>query len=269
MRTVKGIILAAFCLLLMVPIYFMVMNSFTPARAFLKVPPDLLPYKFTLVNYQRILALPLLLRWVFNTLVIMAVTVTIGILANCAAGYVFAFYRGRWATILFWVFMAPMFVTRYVLIISQFVVIRQLHLSGFAACALVLLFWPTGIFLSRNYFRSIPVSLVESARIDGASEFLIMRKVVLPISKPLIGASVAFLGMGAMGDYIWQFLNLQKPASKTFLVGLLQSSIDIYVVKDIGYSLAVGTALFIPYLIVFALSSRYFITGLTGGALKE
>jgi arabinogalactan oligomer/maltooligosaccharide transport system permease protein len=104
---------------------------------------------------------------------------------------------------------------------------------------------------------------------DGASEWRILLNIVLPASKPVIGASVVFLGMGALGDFIWQMLMLQVPATKTYVVGLVQSTLNVYAIKNVGYDLAIGTMLFIPYLIVFSLSSRYFITGLTGSATKE
>jgi multiple sugar transport system permease protein len=138
-----------------------------------------------------------------------------------------------------------------------------------AAVIVMSVFWSTGIFLFRNYFKSIPSSIIESARIDGASEWTILTRIVLPLSKPIIGAAIVFLGMGALGDYLWQMLNLQTPESQTFLVGLMSTTINVYVVKNIGYDLTVGTLLFLPYLLLFAISSRYFIGGLTGGAIKE
>jgi ABC-type glycerol-3-phosphate transport system permease component len=165
--------------------------------------------------------------------------------------------------------MAPIFVTRFVLLISQFVIVGKLGLRGLAAVVLMSVYWPTGIFLFRNYFGSIPVSLIESARLDGASEWGIFAHVVLPLSKPIMGAAVVFLGMGALGDYIWQMLNLQRKELQTFLVGLMNSTIDVTVVTNIGYDLAVGTALFLPYLILFAVSSRYFLKGLTLGGVRE
>ena len=268
-RVVKSIILAAVMVALLFPIYLMVENSFTPAVAFLKSPPDLLPYQFTMANYQRILRIPLLGRWALNSVVIVVSIVGIGLVVNCAAGYVFAYSKEKVFRILFWAMLSPMFVSAYVLIISRFLVIRFLHVNGMMAVILMPLFWPTGVFLSKNYFQAIPISLVESARMDGASEVSILRRIVLPLSKPLVGACVAFLGMAAMGDYIWAHLNLKSPAMKTYLVGLMQSTMEVYAVKNIGYNLAVGVMLFIPYLIVFSLSSKYFIAGLTTGSLKE
>jgi len=247
----------------------MVANSFSPAKAFLRSPPSLLPYAYTLENYQKAFSLRFLPRWIVNTLLLATILIVASTLITGAAGYVFCFAKFRWVKVLFWLMMSPIFVTRYVLLISQFIIVGKLHLNGLAAVVSMSVFWSTGIYLFRNYFRSIPASIVESARIDGASEWTILTRIVLPVSQPILGASIVFLGMGALGDYVWQYLNLQTKESQTFLVGLMTSTLNVYAVKNIGYDLAIGTLLFLPYLALFAVSSRYFIGGLTGGSLKE
>ena len=262
-------VLALLCALLLFPLWLMVMNSFTPSQAFLRAPPRLLPYEWTLKNYQSIFRMPLLTRWVGNSMLVVVAIVVAGIVVNGAAGYVFGFNSRRWVRFLFWGMMAPIFVTRIVLLISQFVIVGKLSLRGLAAVVLMSVYWPTGIFLFRNYFASVPFSIIESARLDGASEWRIFASIVLPLCKPIVGAGMVFLGMGALGDYIWQLLNLQRAELQTFLVGLMNSTIDVRVVDNIGYDLAVGTMLFLPYVLIFAVSSRYFIKGLTLGGLKE
>ena len=273
-----ALLLAIFAVLLF-PCWLMVVNSFSPARAFLRRPPSLLPYAWTLENYVRAFTTrgvatqgrataPLMPRWLANTGVMAAVLVGAGVLINGAAGYAFAFARARWLRIVFWVFMAPIFVSGYVLLISQVIIVNKLGLSGMAAVLSMMLYWATGVFLFRNYFRTIPHEILESARIDGAGEWRILLQVVLPISGPILGASIVFLGMAALGSYLWPMLILQRSEEMTFLVGLLSTTLNVYAVRNIGYDLTVGTLLFLPYLALFAVSSRYFIKGLTGGALK-
>lgn len=247
----------------------MVTNSFTPAMAFLKMPPRLIPQDFTFRNYVRAFSMPYFPRWLLNTGIVVGSVVVLGVVVNGSAGYVFAFTKGKWANYIFWAMLAPIFVTGFVLIIARFIVVGKLGMRGLAAVVGMSVFWPTGIYLFRNYFHSIPVDLIESARMDGAREWTILSRIVLPLSKPIVGAAVVFLGMGALGDYIWQMLNLQDAQFRTFLVGLMQSTMSSMVVKDIGYNLAVGTLLFIPYLLIFAVSSKYFIEGLTTGGTKE
>lgn len=265
----KYAILGLICLVLLSPLWLMVSNSFTDAKQFLRSPPRLLPSHWTVENYKQLFALPLLGRWALNTVLVMVVVIVAGVLVNGMAGYAFAFAKGKWVTASFWMLMVPVFVTRVILIIAQFVVANKLGLAGMPAVLVMSILWSTGIFLFRNYFRGIPVSIVESAKMDGAGEWMVLTRIVLPIAKPVVGAAIVFLGMGALGDYIWQMLNLQQAEAQTFIVGLIASATYVYQIKNIGYELAIGTALFIPYLILFSVSSRYFIKGLTAGAIKE
>jgi multiple sugar transport system permease protein len=265
----RRVALAGICLLLLAPLWLMVVHSLTPALAFLRTPPQLIPATWTLENYAQVLRLPHIDRWLQNTILATALIVTIGVLVNGSAGYVFAYAKGRVWRWIFWVFLAPLFVTRFTLLISQFVIVAKLRLDGMPAVVLFSAFWPAGIFLFRNYFTTVPSSLLESARIDGASEWTIFTRVVLPLCKPIVGAAMVLLGLGALGDYVWQMLNMQGAETQTMLVGLINSTLDVRVVDRIGYDLAVGTVLFIPMMLLFLASSRYFIGGLMMGASKE
>jgi len=247
----------------------MVTNSFSESKQFLRFPPRVVPLKWTLANYKALFEVPMLGRWVLNTVFIVAVIVIAGVVVNGAAGYAFAYGRGKWLNILFWMMMTPIFVTRIVLLIAQFVVVNKLGMRGTPAVILMSIFWATGIFLFRNYFRGIPSSIIESAKIDGAGEWTVLLRIVLPIARPIVGAAIVFLGMGALGDYVWQMLNLQQAETQTFLVGLIKSATYAYAVKNVGYELAIGVFLFVPYLILFSVSSKYFIKGLSAGAIKE
>jgi ABC-type glycerol-3-phosphate transport system permease component len=201
--------------------------------------------------------------------VVVASIVILGVVVNGAAGYVFAFGRLRWLKVVFWAMMMPIFVTRFVLIISQFVVMGKLGLRGLPAVVLMAVFWPTGIYLFRNYFGGVPASLLETARMEGASEWRILADVVLPISKPIVGAAIVFLAMAGMGDFLWQMVNLQRREQYTVLVALVNSTIDVRMVDRVGYDLAVGTTLFLPYVALFAFTSRYFVQGIAVGGVKD
>jgi alpha-1,4-digalacturonate transport system permease protein len=265
----KYALLIIICAVLLFPLWLMVSNSFSESKQFLRAPPRVIPAVWTLANYKQLFSIQLLGRWVANTLFIVAATVVAGVIVNGAAGYAFAYGKGKWLTILFWLMMTPIFVTRIVLLIAQFVVVNKLAIRGTPAVILMSVFWATGIFLFRNYFRGIPISIIESAKMDGAGEWAVLLRIVLPIAKPIVGAAIVFLGMGALGDYVWQMLNLQQAETQTFIVGLIKSATYAYSVKNVGYELAIGVFLFIPYLILFSLSSKYFIKGLANGAIKE
>jgi len=267
-KTIKLWILILTSVVLGFPIWIMVINGFTPNKGMLDLPPRLLPYRFTVENYQRIGRLPLLGRLTMNSLVVMLVLIVGAILIASAASYVFRVGRSKKLKYIFWALMAPIFVTRITVFISQFVIVNKLGLHGLPAVIIMPMYWPVGIFLFRNYYATIPDSFLESAWMDGASEFRSFASIMLPLSRPMIGMGVVMLGLSAWGDYIWQNVNLQVAKTQTLLVALVNSTLDIRELEYIGYDLAVGTILFLPYIILFAIGGRYFVRGLTAGGLR-
>ena len=251
------------------PTLFMLGNSFSPTAQFSRDPPALIPDSLAFSHYQKILSLKLLPRWIVNSLIVAAVQVVAAIMVNGMAGYVFAFCRKRWTKVLFWTLMIPIFVSGYVLLVSQFVVVAKLGLRGLPAIYIMGIFWPTGIFLFRNHFKSISPGMVESARIDGASEFTTFLRIILPLSGPIVGLSVVMIGMASFQSFLWPYLNLRVPEQQTYLVGLMLNAVNVYAVKDVGRDMAIGIMAFIPYLLIYVFASRYFIGGAMAGALKE
>ena len=164
--------------------------------------------------------------------------------------------------------MTPIFVSQYVLLVPQFVVFGRLGMIGLPAVVLPGV-WATGIFLFRNYFKTIPMSFAESARLDGASELHIFRRIILPLSGPIVASAVVLIAMGVVGSYVWPMLNLRVPEQQTYLVGLINSAINVYAVKNVGKDMAIGVLAMIPYFAIFSLTSRYFVQGLTTGGVRE
>lgn len=268
MKVVKLFILVCIFAVLFIPVLMMISNSLTPVKAFLTRPPRMWPRNFTLENYRQIFAMPLLPRWVLNTVIIVSAAVSSAMIVNGAAGYVFAFAKFKFLKPAFALALLPIFCTSYVMIIPRFVIVNRLGLNGTAAVIMMGIYWPMGIYLFRNYFTTVPKSFIENARLDGAKEWQIFWYIVLPICKPILGACIVFLSLGIMHDWVWQLLNLVAKHTQTFLVGLMMSTQEAFIVKNHGYNLAVGTTLFIPPIIIFAFTSRYFVKGLTSGAVK-
>jgi ABC-type glycerol-3-phosphate transport system permease component len=264
----RAIFLIALMALWVVPTAMMIGNSLSADKSFSRVPPTIFPRRFSTQNYRELLALKLLPRWIANTALVVVSQVVGTILINGAAAYVFTFHPRSWTKILFWLFMTPIFVSQYVLLVPQFVVFGKLGMIGLPAVILPGV-WSTGIFLFRNYFRSIPVSFTESARIDGAGEWLIFWRIILPLSGPMVASAAVLIAMGTIGAYVWPMLNLRVPEQQTYLVGLMASAINVYAIKNIGKDMAIGVMAMVPYFVIFSLASRNFIGGLTGGALKE
>jgi len=272
-KWVKAASLAILCALFIFPLWWMLVGSFTPMLGIMKMPPDVIPLHPTLENYWGALEIgPIVLRWLANSIIITVSTVFLCIVVNGTAAYSLAVYRTKWSRTIYLAFAASMMVSRYSLIIPMFVLVRTYRLSGLPSVILTGVFYPMGFLLMYNFMRMIPRDFVESGRIDGAGEFRIFWKIMLPLCKPVIGAVVAFKSLETFGDYIWQQLLLQGTNEKTYIVGLIgriHDNIIMYRLANYGLEMAVGVLLFIPLLFIYLWTNRYFIEGITLGGVKE
>jgi alpha-1,4-digalacturonate transport system permease protein len=125
---------------------------------------------------------------------------------------------------------------------------------------------PTGIFLARQYMVNLPNSMIESARIDGAKEFFIFTNIIIPLSKPIIATIAIFSFMWRWNDYLWPLIVITDNDKQT-----LQQALANFVGQlQINWSslLAMTTISIIPVIVVFLIFQKYFMSGITTGAVK-
>jgi ABC-type glycerol-3-phosphate transport system permease component len=261
-------------ILVLFPLYFLFVGSLYKNVKFIIMPPNLFPLDATLDNYFVVLNNLNILKWASNTIIVLVLTTIGNIFVNTMAGYAFSFYNFPFKKIIWMLLLFGIMVPRISLIIPLFMVMNKLHLSGeLLAVILPCLFNPMFLYLSKIYFDSIPKSLIESARMDGANEFQVLVKIVMPISMPLITTIGLFSSIGAMQDWIWQSLQLQKNDNLTALVGMVRAMYGQAWAGQgnknfIGQNFAIGVILILPVLIIFICASKYFTNGLQG-AVKE
>jgi len=205
-------------------------------------------------------------------LIILGFGIVLLLLICGLAGYAFSMFKFNGKKSIYLAFLISLMLPGQALVIAKFVVIKELGLlNSYMAVILPSIFSAVNIFLFKNYCDTIPVEIIESGRMDGASELQIFFKLILPLCKPIVGAIVIFNSIGLLSDYLWQMLMLRDAEIQTFLVRV------IFVIMNntsaetnrIGISLAGGTLLFIPLLLCFCIFSRYFTKGLVLGAMKE
>lgn len=267
--------LIAFAVVFLAPVYFMIIGGLQDIHGVMLMPPRLLPYNPTLDNYAWVLRLNGAGRWALNTVIVTALGTALSVTVCTMAAYAFAFYRFPGKRALWLLLMSRLMIPRISVIIPLFVVMRHIGMNGtLLAVILPAAVWPIGMYLARTYFESVPLSLLESARIDGAHEWQILLHVVAPVSRPIVTALALFTAVGQMGDFLWQMLQLTRVGRQTLLVGLTRAVMRFgavgteLAVNPLGRSMAVGTVLLAPLLIIFFTASRYFTSAL-GGALKE
>lgn len=270
MRRVAILLAAMVCL---APLWFLGVGSLLKASTLFLMPPTLFPRMPTLDNYAWAFRLDGWVQWAGNTGIVVLLTVLGSVSVSCMAGYAFSFFRFPFKKTIWALLLMGMMVPRIALLIPLFVVSSRIGISG-TLWAVILpgLLSPVGMWLARTYFDTVPRSIVESARIDGAGDWMMLARVVAPLSRPIVTALGLFAAIGALQDWVWQALQLQESSTQTLLVGWLRATMTTSgssnLANPIGHSMAAGMLLLIPLLAVFIVANKYFVGSLEG-AVKE
>lgn len=228
------------------------------------------PDPLTLAGFERIFAGTNFPLWLGNSLLV-TVLVTIGrVFFDSLAGYALARLRFRGRGGLFAAVIAVMAVPGVVLLIPKFLVLNQLGLyNSYAGLVVPLLADAAGVFIMKQFFESIPVSVEEAARIDGASIFRTFWSVVLPMAKPALITLTILSFQGSWNEFPHSLVSVQDPDLFTLprgLADLVSGSLG----KGTQYPLKLGAALLatIPVAIIFVVFQRYFVRDANDGSDK-
>ena len=260
-------ILSVLGLMTLVPLYWMVVTAFTPPTLAVRFPPELWPSSPTLRNFAAVLSRPMFVQWVINS-TIMAVVVTVfTVLTASMAGYAFAkipFAGSKW---LFWVLIISVMLPFETILVPLFILITRMGLvDTYAGLILPLLASPFGVFLMKQFIQTLPSELMDSARVDGANEWQIFWHVVTP----LVTSGRAVLGIitfvAQWNLFLWPLVATRSSGMRTLQVGLvlMREEEPMY----FGLHMASATLAAIPIIIVFFAFQRYFLRGITVGAVK-
>lgn len=256
-------------ILMLLPLVFLVANAFKTPAEMLRWPPTIVPHDPTLANFSAVLRETPLLRWVGNSIAF-AVLSTIAIVATSAiAGYVFGKFRFRTMNILFALFLATAIVPFEVYMIPLYFQAKSLGiLNSLWGLLLGYLVMSFGIFLVRqNVIHSIPDELLEAARIDGAGEFWIFFRIVLPLLRGALGALAVLAFFQAWTAFAWPMIVATTRSSYTIEVGLALFQTGFTV--DLGRLSAASAIVLVPSIVLFVLLRRNFVQGVASTGLKE
>ena len=249
------------------PFVFMVLISFQHTFFVSGNPARWIPRQPTIETYLAVLETPNFLRWVFNSLFVASAVTAIGLLIQSMAGYVFAKKEFPGRELLFILILSGIMIPRAVTVIPAFFIVKDLGLlNSYPGLILPPLAMPLGVFLMRQYMQTLPSELLDASRIDGCSEFGTFWRIVLPLSKPGLAVLGIYTFMEQWRDFLWPLIVAQKDALKTLPVGLSVFHTEFR--TDYGVQMAAVLLSIIPFLIVFLFFQRYFIKGMTVGALK-
>lgn len=252
---------------MLLPFLWMISTAFMSDLEVYQFPPKIFPKVFRWSNFSEALTMQPFGRYFINTLIVSVASV-IGQLFFCSmAAYAFSRLRFRWRDKIFAAYMATMMVPAIVTLIPAFLIINVLGwMNTYWA-----LFTPTlssvwGIFLLKQYFQTIPKDLEDAARIDGASEFTIYWRIVLPLSKPALSTLAIFAFMGSWKDFLWPLIVTNRLDMRTLEVGIAGFSSTYS--TDWTHQMAAAIVVLLPIVIVFFFAQKYFVRGITFSGLK-
>lgn len=256
--------LLVLAVLTVIPIVFMLSQSFTPEADTTAWPIRWIPNPATLDNFNRLLSDPTLpvLRWLMNSFIISISVVALTLVLDSLAAYAFARLQFPGRNVIFFVLLTSLMIPGAVTFIPVFLLLRNLNfLDSYNA-----LIWPAGanvfgVFLMRQYFQSIPRELEEAAIVDGANRFRVYWQIALPLVRPVMIALGIFTFLGSWNDFFWPLIVLSSRESLTLPAGLAFLGQGNYVQH--GITMAAAVVASVPVLVVYAIFQRYIVQGIS------
>ena len=266
----KTIIIAVVCVILLIilmPYIWMLLTSFKNTSEIMKNPGKIIPIDWTLSGYVKVLTQSPFFQWLRNSVIVTASVTVIVLFTSSITGYIFAKYQFKAKEFLFWIVLATMMVPFTVTMIPNFLLINELGLHNTLGALIVpMMVSGFGIFLCRSFCEDIPDSLCEAAKIDGAGDFYIYWKIVLPNLGPCLGALAIFTFLESWNEYLRPLIMLEKMENMTLPVALSYFSNQHY--NDYSSIMAAAALIMIPVTVVFLLLQKYFIKGIAITGMK-
>lgn len=261
-------VLTVAAVLMLFPLVWTVFGAFKPTGEILSFPPTLLPQSPTVENFEDLLLGSLFPRYFINSVVVAAISIAGNILLCTMVGYALAKLEFPGKKLVFMAVLLAIMVPGIVMFVPLFVTVNALGLSNsYAGMTIPFIVGATGVFLVRQYLLDVPDELLEAARIDGASEFYVFRRVVLPLCGPVIATIGILTFMGSWNSLLWPLVIAQSQDMYTLPVALAFLSQGDGII-NYGVTLAGSLLTILPVLLVFLFFQRYFIAGVATSGLK-
>jgi len=249
------------------PFVWLLATSLRSSGTVVSFPPVLIPHPPTLANYAGVWATMPLARFFANTVYITGVGILLTVVVSAMAGYPLARMRFPGRDVIFYAIVGSLMLPQHVGLILNFVTLMRLHMvDTYAAVYLPSAASVFGIFLLRQAYLTIPAEIEDAARIDGAGEFRLWGQIMLPLVAPALATLAIIEFSGYWNSFLWPLIVLKSPEKFPLAVGLLYlSGLFAY---NTRYIAAGAVLMTLPTIVVFLALQRYFLRGITIGAVK-
>ena len=264
-KTVLVCVNILFALFMLFPLLYSVSVSIMPGDELFTMDLNILPSNPTFENYVRAFTQVPLVRFILNSFLV-AGCITIGQIITCSlAAFAFSFLEFKGKNFLFMLVMATMMVPGEAVIISNYLTVSSMGiLDTYIVLILPSLTSAMGIFLFRQFYMTFPISLYESAKLDGCGNLRFI--VLIPLTKSAIGAMAVYTFINAWNMYMWPLLVTGSEEMRTVQIGIsMLNSVDA---QSITLMMAGVVAIIIPSMVIFIVGQKQLISGMFSGAVK-
>lgn len=266
-KTVLVCVNILFALFMLFPLLYSVSVSIMPGDELFTMDLNILPSNPTFENYVRAFTQVPLVRFILNSFLV-AGCITIGQIITCSlAAFAFSFLEFKGKNFLFMLVMGTMMVPGEAVIISNYLTVSSMGiLDTYIVLILPSLTSAMGIFLFRQFYMTFPISLYESAKLDGCGNLRFIVKILIPLTKSAIGAMAVYTFINAWNMYMWPLLVTGSEEMRTVQIGIsMLNSVDA---QSITLMMAGVVAIIIPSMVIFIVGQKQLISGMFSGAVK-
>lgn len=253
--------------LILLPLLYAFSVAFMPSSELFTTEMNLIPRQPTLENFRQALVKVPLIRFVINSFLV-AGCITIGQIISCSlAAFSFSFLKFKGKQVLFMIVMATMMIPGEATIISNYLTVSKLGwLDSYPVLIVPYLTSAMGIFLFRQFYMSFPISLYESAKMDGCSNLRFIFQILIPLTKSAIGAMAVYTFINAWNMYMWPLLVTGSSTYRTVQIGIgMLDSVDS---QSITLMIAGVVMIIVPSISIFIIGQKQLIRGMFSGAVK-
>jgi len=268
-------VLVLFTIISVGPALYIISPAFRDSKSLFSYPPQWLPSEFFLGNFQFLLTQTNYVRWAMNTLIFATGVTLIALVIDTLAGYAFARMQFPLKKTLFGLILATLMVPTAAVLAPTYLLVRFLDdwtfglvgIDTFPGLILPMTVSPLGVFMMRQFIETLPPGLYEAARIDGASEWRIFTRIVLPLMKPAIVVLGIFVFMLQWANLLWPLVATTKDETRVLTVGI--STLQGQFVTNWGVIAAATLMTLVPITVVFLFFQKWFVQASVAGALKQ
>ncbi len=261
------LVLSAGAFLMFFPFLWMILSAFKTPAEVIQFPPKLMPSHFSFINFKKAFAMAPFGRYFFNSFIVMILSVLTTTTTSILGAFAFSRLKFKGKEILFSILLSLMMIPFEMLIITNYTTIVKMHLFN-TIPALVLPF-VSSIFYTyilRNFFDTVSDSLYYSARIDGASNWKYLWRILVPMAKPSLFTIILLNALSSWNSFIWPLYITSDYRSRTLPYGLQVFTNEAGSFQEL--LMATSSVIILPMIVLFLIARKYIISGVSRGGIK-